>query len=597
MPAAKNFTKNRRSLGIGITNPLQRLHLSGTGRFSSLAGAGDKFVYANNDGDLILTGIDPNSFLDGGGTLNHLAKWTPDGNSLGDSQVFDDGTNVGIGTTSPDRKLKVTGAAWTAVEIESTDASNDAALELTSNGVSNYVYTDNSGYLGLESASSQPMIFHTNGANESMRILSDGKVGIGTDAPTQQLQINVDNNGLNIPLMLRNENGTEGGNMVGLGFVNEVNGSWAKGAIVHERKSNFGIGDMHFLLNNAGNNSSVTLADVKATILGNGNFGIGEVAPAQKLHVLGNARFTDMGGSGLRNLTVDNDGDLVLGSADIGDITEVVAGAGMVGGGTNGSVTLDVQANNGLNVDGDFVQLGGALVENTTVTGGSFDMDFTTNDIDGFSVDGTTFSVNGSANRVGIGTAAPDAKLHVESASGDVMKIESGSTEADILFKSSNAQSYQLGINNGGNSDPQFYVYNDAYRLTVQNDGDVGIGTATPSHKVSVIGEAVEIENDGGDSRMYFHDPGNYHWSFGLDQSRGGALSFDTDDALSGSKMTIEYDGDVGIGTASPSNRLHVVKSVANNYVAQFENTAASDGEGVIIKGKGTDNSTPLLVV
>jgi hypothetical protein len=34
----------------------------------------------------------------GGGTLNKLAKFTPDGNAIGDSQIIDDGTGIGIGT-------------------------------------------------------------------------------------------------------------------------------------------------------------------------------------------------------------------------------------------------------------------------------------------------------------------------------------------------------------------------------------------------------------------------------------------------------------------------------------------------------------------
>ena len=48
---------------------------------------------------------------DGSGTTNYLAKWTPDGNTLGIGVTYDDGTNVGIGTTSPLTKLEVNGTA------------------------------------------------------------------------------------------------------------------------------------------------------------------------------------------------------------------------------------------------------------------------------------------------------------------------------------------------------------------------------------------------------------------------------------------------------------------------------------------------------
>ncbi|MBL0308270.1 MAG: tail fiber domain-containing protein [Bacteroidetes bacterium] len=41
------------------------------------------------------------------GTLNYVAKFTPNATTVGNSQIFDNGTNVGIGTTSPTSKLQV----------------------------------------------------------------------------------------------------------------------------------------------------------------------------------------------------------------------------------------------------------------------------------------------------------------------------------------------------------------------------------------------------------------------------------------------------------------------------------------------------------
>lgn len=47
------------------------------------------------------------------GTNNYLTKWTDasaDPSTIGDSQIIDDGTNIGVGTGSPDRFLHITGA-------------------------------------------------------------------------------------------------------------------------------------------------------------------------------------------------------------------------------------------------------------------------------------------------------------------------------------------------------------------------------------------------------------------------------------------------------------------------------------------------------
>ncbi len=51
------------------------------------------------------------------------------------------------------------------------------------------------------------------------------------------------------------------------------------------------------------------------------------------------------------------------------------------------------------------------LAGNRIITGGANTLDITSTVIDGFSVDGTTFSVDGNTNRVGIGTAAPSTTL------------------------------------------------------------------------------------------------------------------------------------------------------------------------------------------
>ncbi|MGB3079003.1 MAG: hypothetical protein WBB31_08020 [Saprospiraceae bacterium] len=43
------------------------------------------------------------------GTQNYIGKFTPNGSIIGNSQIIDDGTNVGIGITSPDDKLDISG--------------------------------------------------------------------------------------------------------------------------------------------------------------------------------------------------------------------------------------------------------------------------------------------------------------------------------------------------------------------------------------------------------------------------------------------------------------------------------------------------------
>lgn len=71
-----------------------------------------------------------------------------------------------------------------------------------------------------------------------------------------------------------------------------------------------------------------------------------------------------------------------------GDISGVVAGNGLIGGGTAGTVTVAANANNGLTIDtsADAIQLGGPLIENTTITQGTFNMIFDLSNSGDFSI-------------------------------------------------------------------------------------------------------------------------------------------------------------------------------------------------------------------
>lgn len=69
----------------------------------------------------------------GTGTANYLSKFTGSG-TIGNSQIFDDGTNVGVGTTSPSSKLEINPLEnQTALKISNysvTGSNNQPALDI-----------------------------------------------------------------------------------------------------------------------------------------------------------------------------------------------------------------------------------------------------------------------------------------------------------------------------------------------------------------------------------------------------------------------------------------------------------------------------------
>jgi hypothetical protein len=129
-----------------------------------------------------------NSVIAGSGTLNRLAKFTAAG-TVGDSQIFDNGTNVGIGTDSPSSKLDVNETSSGAITncITLTNASNtintEAGLFFAPTTATGNIrgaritglQEDGNNLIGLK--------FYTGVGetiSEKMRITSGGNVLIGT---------------------------------------------------------------------------------------------------------------------------------------------------------------------------------------------------------------------------------------------------------------------------------------------------------------------------------------------------------------------------------------------------------------------------------
>jgi len=153
---------------------------------SSFAGTGDRMVIASSTGVLATQAI-PGGTIGGSGTTNYIPKFTG-ATTLGNSLIYDSGTNVGIGTTSPDAKLRVAGTAnGTQAIFTQVDG---RGLEISTSLVAGT--NDAGSVLNARGDSSGTMIFQTE-STERMRITSGGNVGIAITSPTNALHIGVDN--------------------------------------------------------------------------------------------------------------------------------------------------------------------------------------------------------------------------------------------------------------------------------------------------------------------------------------------------------------------------------------------------------------------
>lgn len=118
-----------------------------------------------------------------GGTTNFVTKWTS-ATTVGVSQIFDAGANIGVGTTTPTDFLHLhkNSAAYVGINMTNTTTGTTAA---------------DGWYIGMNSASgdgliygaeNQPFYIYTN-ALERLRIAATGEVGIGTATPATALHV------------------------------------------------------------------------------------------------------------------------------------------------------------------------------------------------------------------------------------------------------------------------------------------------------------------------------------------------------------------------------------------------------------------------
>jgi hypothetical protein len=123
--------------------------------------------------------------ITGTGTLNYVSKFTGT-TSLGNSQIYDNGTNVGIGTTAPQSKLEVNGTGIFSGKLTITaDAGNEQLLiQRAANTNQQLLFGYHSDGYGRIQAVEQNVGFRPLILNQS-----GGNVGIGTTSPTGKLDV------------------------------------------------------------------------------------------------------------------------------------------------------------------------------------------------------------------------------------------------------------------------------------------------------------------------------------------------------------------------------------------------------------------------
>ena len=197
-PTGNNGT-NGAAGATGATGPAGNNGLNGATGTTGVAGS------TGPTGPTGVTG--PSGAANVNGTLNYVAKFTPDGSSLGNSQLYDNGTSVGIGTATPlaTSKLHIAGnvvipnmSGYMALNSTGTAIPalwmNGSALQLGSSGYSTTDYasvkvltaTGTTGFFGVYVPTLPYPLFNVNNQYEN--------VGIGTATPYSGAKLHVAGN-------------------------------------------------------------------------------------------------------------------------------------------------------------------------------------------------------------------------------------------------------------------------------------------------------------------------------------------------------------------------------------------------------------------
>ena len=437
---------------------------------------------------------------------------------------------VGIGTASPSYKLHVSANSPSTYEIATIQNTGTAAYSLI-----RWINSGNQTVeFGITQSGSNAAIINV-GGTERMRITSGGNLGIGTTAPLSKLNSVASNAAAVTALTLNNSNS---------GFA-------ADEAV----DIDFGVG------------SSVTAAHGKLRVAN------ATATSGSNSYMSFYTRAADVLAEKMR---IDSSGNVGIGIANTFGNKVFVRGSTNSGLAVNdGSNTITMYGNGGT-----AVALG---------TANSVPLFFTTAVAERMRID--------ASGNVGIGTSSPQAKAVVSNngASGIELFVNYPGGGVGTYIQSYN-RSGAAYVDTAYDAATHSFRTSGTERMRIDSSGNVGIGTTSPTAKLQsyTTGSTYALILDNNNApveqnyisfnslgiatigRIYRPSGSNF---LSLDSNYNGLIFKTGSSGTATERMRIDSSGNVGIGTTSPGNKLHVVSA------------GQSDPDG-IIRAENSNGST-----
>jgi len=479
------------------------------------------------------------SGVDGTGTANYVAKWS-DTDTITNSVIYDDGTNVGIGTTSP---ISIGGHSG----ILTLYGSNATALALKD--------AASEGHLRFNDFNFK---FTNTGGDVRMQIEADtGKVGIGTSSPNEILHIESSS-----PKIQLTDTSTNASSYI------DADSAFGSISIMADHGNTSASSQINLMVDGSS----------KMVVKDTGNVGIGTTSPNDRLDVTdGNAKMVFGAASSDRPWIYFQHNAVPVDGEEIG--------------------LLDFRGYNSASQDTRYVIL---TAKAEDVTDGSEDGSLTFQTMK----DGTaTQAMTLKSGNVGIGTTSPGEKLDVAGRTrvdqnGEAFYLVGTDHVYSAWYPRGTSNGRKAYIGYASASTTDFTVMNEdngafvigtnnAERMRIISTGNVGIGTTSPNAKLDVSGNikttaggawatssgGVQLTYDGTVGYLTtYYDSNSLVLGAGVSQKTGiyiNGQSAATNDIKfkvgNSTRVTFDSSGNVGIGTTSPGSLLQLGDYPSNN--------------------------------